>query len=182
MVRIVVRCCVLFCALFGLMLTPPMAQGADEVKIGTISLEWIVQHSKKGQAAKEKIEAKARELKEKLQADQTELETLRTEIETKSSVWSVDVRAEKEREYQKKMRSFQIKSEDAQYELKQLEAQVMGPILKDLHAAIAKVGKEHGFTIILENSRKGLKSQVGLMYADERLDISELVLQELDKE
>ncbi len=172
----------LACCLFLAFLAPVSALAGDTVKIGTISLEWIVQNSKKGQAAKQKLESKAKELKQKLQSDQTELDALRTEIETKSSVWSADVRAEKEREYQKKMRSFQIKSEDAQYELKQLEAKVMGPILKDLHAAIAKVGKENGFTIILENSRKGLKSQVGLMYADESLDISELVLRELDKE
>jgi len=173
----------LFSACLAIVLVlPGLVSAADTVKIGTISLEWIVQNSKKGQEAKKQLEAKAAELKEKLQADQKELDRLRTEIETKSSVWSVDVRAEKEREYQKKMRSFQIKSEDAQYELKQLEAKVMGPILKDLHAAIAKVGKENGFTIILENSRKGLKSQIGLMYADESLDISDLVLKALDKE
>jgi len=154
---------------------------AAETKIGTISLQQIVKESKAGQEAQGVIQNKAMGFKEKLQSEQDELETLRAEIETKGSIWSADVRSEKERDYQKKLRNFQMKSEDAQYELKQLEAKVMGPILKKLHEAIAKVGKENGYTIILENSRKGLQSQIGLMYADDSLDISSLVLQEINK-
>lgn len=157
------------------------AGNAAELKIGTISLQKIIQDSKAGQEAQKTIQGKAQELKDKLQGDQDELEGMRAEIEKKNSIWSADIKEEKEREYQKKLRAFQVKSEDAQYEMKQLEAKVMGPILKELHEAIARVGKGSGYTIILENSRKGLQSQIGLMYADDSLDISDMVLKELDK-
>jgi len=154
---------------------------AAEIKIGTISLQQIVLSSKAGAEAQKTLEQKANEFKEKLEKEGENMEALRQEIEKKSSVWSNDVKAEKERDYQKQLRAFQMKQEDAQYELKQLEAKEMGPILQDLHEAIRTVGKENGYTIILENSRKGIQSQVGLMYADDSLDISNLVLAELNK-
>lgn len=173
-----------FVLLLALIVTFMFAVGgtAAEIKIGTISLQKIIQDSKSGQEAQKTIQGKAQELKNKLQGEQDELEAMRSEIEKKSSIWSADVKDEKEREYQKKLRAFQVKSEDAQYEMKQLEAKVMGPILKELHEAIARVGKNNGYTIVLENSRKGLQSQIGLMYADDSLDISDLVLKELDKQ
>jgi len=158
-----------------------LSAAAADIKIGTISLQQIVLSSKAGSEAQKTLEKKANEFKEKLQKEGENLEGLRQEIEKKSSVWSGDVKEEKERDYQKQLRAFQIKQEDAQYELKQLEAKVMGPILQDLHEAIKMVGKENGYTIILENSRKGIQSQVGLMYADDSLDISNLVLEELNK-
>ena len=157
------------------------AAEAAEIKIGTISLQQIIMTSKAGSEAQKTLEQKASEFKGKLEKEGQELETLRQDIEKKSSVWSNEVRGEKERDYQKLLRSFQVKQEDAQYELKQLESKVMGPILQDLHEAIQKVGKENGYTIILENSRKGIQSQIGLMYADDALDVSDLVMKELDK-
>lgn len=153
----------------------------NEVKIATISVKTIISKSKAGHKAQKALEEKMSELQSRLQKDQQKLESMRAEIEKKGSVWNADVRAEKEREYQKQMRDFQLKSEDAQYELKQLEGKVMSPILKDLHEVIGAVGKKHGYTLILENSSKGMLSRSGLMYAAESLDISETVLKALDE-
>lgn len=170
----------LFLPVLVMFLAATPAKAAD-IKIATISLQKIVKSSTAGMAAQKILEEKASELKGKLEQEGQDLEAMKQEIEKKSSVWSSEIRSEKELDYQKKLRSFQIKQEDAQYELKQLEAKVMGPILQDLHEAIRAVGQENGYTIILENSRKGIQSQIGLMYADESLDISDLVLKELDK-
>lgn len=171
---------IVFIGLTMFLLSVPSSGLTKEIKLATISLEQIVKNSAAGRKAKTALEGKVDEFKSRLEKEQVELENLRVEIEKKSSVWSNDIRTEKERDYQKKTRSFQIKSEDAQYELKQLEAKIMGPILKELHEAIATIGKKNEYTIILENSRKGIQSQIGLMYADEALDISELVQKELD--
>jgi outer membrane protein len=56
----------------------------------------------------------------------------------------------------------------------------MEPILKELHAILADYGKKNGYTLILENTRKGLSSRSGLLYADEALDISDQIRKELD--
>jgi len=156
------------------------AAAEKTIKIATISIQDILAESAAGQEAKTVMEAKVLEYQDKFQAEQNELDEIRKEIEKKSSVWSEEVRQEKEREYQKKLRELQLKSEDAQFELQKLEKKIMAPILKDLHEVIAVVGKQQGYTMILENTRKGLESRSGLLYADETLDISALVRKELE--
>ena len=89
--------------------------------------------------------------------------------------------AQEERDFEKKIRELKRQTEDAQYEMKQLEKKVMEPILKVLHEVIAEVGKKGSYTLILENTRKGLQSRVGLLYVDDSLDISEQVRKEMDK-
>lgn len=154
---------------------------AKEVKIATISLQDILAKSSVGEDAKNKLEAKVVEFQAELQKEQEKQDALRTEIEKKSSVWSDGVRQEKERDYQKMVREFQIKSEDAKFELQQMEKKIMAPILKELHEIIAEVGKKNGYTLIFENTKKGLESRSGLLYADDALDISDLVREALEK-
>jgi outer membrane protein len=69
-----------------------------------------------------------------------------------------------------------LKVEDAQYEMKQLEKKVLDPIFKELQAVITEVGKKEGLTLVFEKSRSN-----GLLYADESLDISEVVRKTLDE-
>lgn len=171
----------LLCSLLACSLFPARSRAAAQVKIGTISLQKIMANSAAAVEAQKTLKEKAAELTSKLDADNTALQNLRDDITKKESVWSSEVRAEKEADYQKQLRDFKTKQEDAQFELDQLKAKIMGPILKDLQDAIATVGKSKGYTIILENSRKGIQSQIGLMYADESIDVSDLVQKELDK-
>lgn len=154
--------------------------GADEGKVGTISLQDVLAKSQVGLAAQKKLEAKLKELQDKFAQEQQDLENLAREIEKKGDVWSKDVLAEKERSYQKMMRTYKAKTEDAQYELKQMEKKVMEPILKDLHEIISEYGKAEGFTLIFENTRKGLRSRIGLLYAAPDIDISADVLKMMD--
>jgi len=158
---------------------PGKAIAADG-KIGTISLQDVLSQSKIGQQAQKDLESKVQEYQEKFAPEQKELEDLAADIEKKRSVWSKDVLAEKERSYQKLMREYKLKTDDAQYELQQLEKKVMEPILKDLHEIIAEYGKKENFVIILENTRKGLSSRIGLLYASDEIDISDAVLKLLD--
>jgi len=148
---------------------------AEGLKVGTISIQQVIDGSKAGKEARKVLEAKEQELKPKFQDEQEALKAQAKEIEKKSSVWSEDVRLNKEREYQKKMREYQLKVEDAQYEMKQLEKKVLDPIFKELQSAITDVGKRMELQMIFEESKSG-----GLLYADDSLDISQPVISELD--
>ena len=153
----------------------------DAIKIGTMSLPEILSMSTAGQEAKRKLETKVDEYRTKIQQEQEKQDALRAEIEKKSSIWSEDVKQEKERELVKKGQQLKQMSDDAQFELQKMEKNLMAPILRELHQVIAEVGKEHGFTLIFENTNKGLDSRSGLLYSDESLDISEIVREALEK-
>ena len=154
----------------------PLSAAAKELKVGIISIQEIIDTAKVGQDARKVLEAKKSELEPKFKGEQEDLQAQAKEIEKKSTVWSEDVKAEKEREYQKNLREYQLKVEDAQYEMKQLEKKVLDPIFKELQIVITDVGKKEGLSLIFEKSRSN-----GLLYAAEELDISDMVRKVLDE-
>ncbi len=164
------------CCLFVL----PQSALSAETKVATISLQEVLAKSKAGMSAQTELEAKVEEFKQKFSTEQQDLEKLGAEIEKKRSVWSREVQEEKERDYQMKMREFKLKTDDAQFELKQMEKKLMEPILKNLHEIISNYGKNEKFTMIFENTRKGLESRTGLLYASESIDITDKILKLLD--
>lgn len=146
---------------------------AESKGIVVVNIQEVLLGSTSGQAVKKVLEDKVLEFQQKFQSEQEEVELMRVEIEKKSSVWSQQVREEKEREYQKKVRELQIKSEDAQFELQQLEKQNMEPVVQELQQVIADMGKKNGYAMIID-------SRAGVHYFDQALDISDLVRKELD--
>ena len=146
---------------------------AAEKQIVTVNIQEVLLGSSAGQSVKVVLEGKVAEFQQKFQSEQEEVDSMRAEIEKKSSVWSQPVKEEKERDYQKKVRELQLKSEDAQFELQQLEKQVMEPILNELQKVIADMGAKNDYAMILD-------SRAGILYFDKTLDISELVKKELD--
>ncbi|MFC1826992.1 OmpH family outer membrane protein, partial [Thermodesulfobacteriota bacterium] len=146
---------------------------AAEKQIVTVNIQDVLLGSAAGQGVKSVLEEKVGEFQQKFQAEQEEVDAMRAEIEKKSSVWSQQVREEKERDYQKRVRELQLKSEDAQFELQQFEKQVMEPIVAELQKVIAEMGEKNGYAMIMD-------SRAGLLYFDPALDISESVKKELD--
>lgn len=158
-----------------IMANPCLAAQTSPLKIGVVSIQQVIDGSKAGEEARKELEAKQNELQPKLIKEKKALEEEAKEIQKKSSVWSEDKRQETERQYQKKMRAYQLKVDDAQYTMKQLQKKVLAPIFKQLQGVLDEVGKQEGLSIIFEKSRSN-----GLLYADESLDITDKVLKKLD--
>ena len=156
------------------------AEGDNALKIGTINLQKIISESKIGLEARDMLEKKVVEFRQKFQDQQEEIVALKNEIEKKSSVWSEDIRSEKEREYDKKLGVLKVESEVAQNEVKQLEKKLMEPVLARLNEVINDVGKRNGFSLILEYNPQTFRSISGVFYASETIEISDLVIKELD--
>jgi outer membrane protein len=169
-------------ATFLCLVAPAVGIAADApIKVATVSLPDIITKSTAGQEAKKLLEAKVVEFQTKIQQEQQKQDLMRAEIDKKSSMWREEVRMEKERELLKKGQELKVMSEDAQFELQQMEKKLMEPILTELHEVIAEIGSKRGFTLIFENTKKGLESRSGLLYAAEPLDISDLVREALEK-
>ncbi len=71
-------------------------------------------------------------------------------------------------------RELQVKSEDAQMELRQLQDKELEPILKMLQTVVNSYGQKNGFSVILD-------SKVAVLYADPSMDVSDEIKKELDK-
>ncbi len=169
---IIIACCFVC----SLMLIKPVF-AASSLKIGVVSIQKVIDNSKAGQRARKVLEAKQNELQPQLMKEKKALEKEANDIEKKSSVWSADKKRATERDYQKKMRAYQIKVNDAQYTMKQLQKKVLNPIFKQLQGVINEVGRTEGLSLIFERSKSN-----GLLYADSKLDVTDLVLKKIDAE
>ena len=147
---------------------------AEAQKIGVMNIQKILLESAAGRKAKDVFEKRTNELQAKFQAEQEALIALQQEIEKKSSAWSKEKTGEKVRELKMGQREMQVRSEDAQMELRQLQDKELEPILKMLQTVVNSYGQKNGFSVILD-------SKVAVLYADPSMDVSEEIKKELDK-
>jgi outer membrane protein len=85
-----------------------------------------------------------------------------------------DARANKEKEYQNKLREFQRWGEDSQNEINQKRMEMERNISVGLLKVIQKVGADEGYTLILE------KNESIVLFASKTLDITDRVIKAFD--
>ncbi len=146
---------------------------AADMKVGVMNVQQVLVNSASGKVAKEKFDEKMKNLQAKFKAEEQELVDMQSEIEKKSSAWSEETKQLKVREFQKKRRELQEKSEDARFELKTLQDNELEPILKALEKVVADYGDGNGYTLILD-------SKGGVIYFSEAVDITDELVKELD--
>ncbi len=147
---------------------------AADPKIGVINVQKIIVSCDAGKAAKERFDVKMKELQGSFKKEEEDLKMMQEEIKKKSSAWSEEKKAEKVREYQKNGRELQAKTEDARFEMKQLQDKELEPILKALEKVVEKYGKEKGFTVILD-------SKNGVIYFDDAIEVSDEITKKLNE-
>jgi len=151
------------------------AFGAEAAqKIGIISPLEVLFESAAGQEVKKTLEAEFQKLQSSLQQDKEVLEALQADIQKKVSVWSDDTRQQKESELQKKAVTLKNKKDLADMEMEELQSKLVAPIFKAMEAVIDEIGKEKGFSLIMD-------SRAGVLFMDEGMDISALVVQRLNE-
>ncbi|MGB3209564.1 MAG: OmpH family outer membrane protein [Desulforhopalus sp.] len=144
-----------------------------DLKIGVMNVQKIIVGCDAGKAAKERFDKKMKELQSTFKSEEEALKELQAEIKKKSSAWSEEKRAEKVREFQKSGRELQAKTEDARFEMKNLQDKELEPILKALEKVVDQYGKDNGFTAIMD-------AQNGVVYFDKSVDISDAIVKKLN--
>jgi len=144
-------------------------------RIAVINMQKVLRNCEAGKKAMKSLNEKFDVLQAKLKRKQEQLKAFKAELEKKAPLLSEEARLEKEREYKRMLREFKGQSDDAQFEMRQLETKVMEPILKDLETVVNKIGRERGYILILE------KNMPGLYYSSPSVDITEEVIREYDK-
>jgi outer membrane protein len=157
----------------GLVASPVMAQAQ---KIGYVDLQKALNLSAAGKEAKEKIKAKVQSYDAEVQQRQEELKKLKEDLEKQAMLLSEEARNTKERDYQQKVKDYQRFTKDIQESLQQTDADLTRKILERLLKVVQEVGKQSGYTIILE------KTESSLVYADESIDITDQVIKAFDSQ
>ncbi len=118
-----------------------------------MNVQRIIIECDAGKAAKGRFDQKMKKLQSTFKAEEDALKELQAEIKKKSSAWSEEKKAEKVREFQKSGRELQAKTEDARFEMKNMQDKELEPIIKALEGVVDKYGKENKYTAILDAKR-----------------------------
>ncbi|HEV2847198.1 MAG TPA: OmpH family outer membrane protein [Thermoanaerobaculia bacterium] len=150
----------------------PAAGGTP--KIAVIDTEKILLSSQAGKKAladlKKLQEAKETELRARAQ----ELKDLQTKITEGRLSLAQDKLAELTKQYEEKEISIRRAQDDASRELGKKRDEMLAEIDKRVMPVINQAGKDLGYTLIFR------KFESGLIYADEAIDITSVIIQRLD--
>lgn len=146
------------------------AQSTAAVKIAYVDLQKVMMESEKGREAKKSLTEEAEKLKKTLTQKQDELQKLKDSIERQGATMTPEARADKEKQYQAKLKDYQRIASDYQSELQQKDMEFTTKILKELEGIIRVMGDNEKYTLILE------KSQAGILFATSSIDITDRVI------
>lgn len=141
-------------------------------KIGVVNIPKVLNLSKAGKAAQEKMNEKVKEYQPGLTAQEDQLKKLEEDFKKQAPLLSEEAKKEKYLHAQEQLMKYQQSREQVEKELGKMKNDAerqMGPQVVEI---IKKIAKEEGFTAIIEGS--------AVIYADESVDITDRVIQLFD--
>lgn len=147
----------------------------DGQKIGLVDLDQAVAATAKGKAAREELERKVREAEQKLAPLREEFEEARKELEAKQFILSDEAMLQKRIDIQELQNRIENKGKEIQGQLELDRARLLVPLQKELQEIVSEVGKEGNFSLIFH------RNAPGIMYSREALDVTDLIIDKLNK-
>ncbi len=159
-----VACCILCIPLVA------MGQTTQALRIGYVDLQRVMLESEKGKEARKSLTDEMEKLKKSLTQRQDEIQKMKDSLERQGATITPEARADKEKQYQTKVKDYQRSANDFETELRQRDMEFTSKILKDLEDIIRKLGETEKYSLILE------KSQAGILFATPASDITDRVI------
>jgi len=147
---------------------------AADLKIAYVDIQRAVNDSNAGKEAKKAITKDVEKFQHLVADKQKELQTLKESLDKQALMLTSDARANKEKEYQNKLREFQRWGEDTQNEVNQKRMEMERNISTALMKVIQKIGADEGYTVILE------KNESIVLFASKSIDITDRVIKTYD--
>lgn len=145
----------------------------SEIKIGVINAQQVIQQTKKGKEITSRLEQLGQGKQKQVESMREEIKKLENELT--SPALNTQTREKKNMALQNKRTELKRFIEDAQREMQQKSQTELSTLRQDIMPVIEKIGKEKGFTIILDLTTSGIA------YFDRAIDITNDVIAEYDK-
>jgi outer membrane protein len=144
-----------------------------EVKIGVINAQQVIMNTKKGKEVTARLEKLGQGKQKKVESMRREIKKLEKDLV--SPALNTQTRESKTLNLQRKRTDLKRYIEDAQKEMQLKSQKELNELRKDIMPVIEKIGKEKGFTLILD------LSTAGIAYFDRTVDVTKDVIAAYDK-
>jgi outer membrane protein len=141
---------------------------STNLKIGFVDIQKALNTCETGKAAAAKLNKALEDAKRKYEAQGQALQKEQEGLERQSSVLDEQVFKDKVRDFQGRAREWDRFRKDVETDIRQQHNEIVDKISKELIAVTEQVGKENGFTLVVERSL--------VPYIDPTLDITNEVI------
>jgi outer membrane protein len=147
---------------------------SEDLKVGAVDIQKAVNQCNAGKEAKQALTKEVEKFQRLIAEKQKELQEMKELLEKQGLMLNPETRAEREKEYQTKLRDFQRWGEDSQNEVNQKRMEMERNIYIGLQKVIQKVGTDEGYTLILE------KNENIVLFNSKSIDITDQVIKAYD--
>ena len=156
-------------------LVPASVPAQGEFKVAVVDGRRALISSSQGRAAEKKLKALMDSKKKQIEPLEAKLKRDEEEFASQKYVLNQETTEARQLELLKQRRDLERMMREAQDDLEIEQRKLMQPMLKEVEDVLKKIGKEKGFTMILE------KTSPGVLYASDSLDITDIVIQQLNE-
>jgi outer membrane protein len=163
--------------LLGLAAVLTWGTAADDepIRIAVVDLDQALNSTDEGKTARDELARKQREAEGKVQPRIDRFKELQEELKSKKFVLS------EEALYQRQLDLIELKNEiessmkELEGKLKVDQERIVGPLRKKMIDIVQGIGRDQGFTLIVE------RGTPGLLYSREALDITDTVIDKFNQ-
>jgi outer membrane protein len=145
------------------------------MKVAVVDMKEFQQRSMAFQKLAEELREKYESLKEKLDREKEQIVELEEELRKQSMMLSLDAREDKQKKLEKKKRYFKYLQNEYTQQMKDAENEARRKVTEEVAKLVEGIGEKKGYLLILD------KGTVGLIYADESIDITDEVIEAYDR-
>ena len=161
---------VLLMSMFVLAVVKAGRVEAAEIKLGFVDLQRALNECDAGKGARERFLGEMEAKQARLRKEKEALDSKREEFDKKAMLLREKERQSMEQQLEDQGLAFKRKYEDYQKELKRMDSEYTGTILKDLETIIGTLGSEGGYTVIFEMQNSGI------VYGDPGADLTDEII------
>jgi len=159
-----------------ILLAAGAATAQEPVKLAFVDMQKALNESKSGKKALGELQKLMEERKNGLQKQKEALERKKDELDKQGLLLNEDTRKSRESEIRTLERDYTRTLSDLKEEFGRRESEFTDGIRKDLLKVIEKVGKEGGYTLVLE------RQYSAVLYFPAALDLTETLIKRYDAE
>ena len=152
------------------------APAVGGTRIAFIDSQRVMARSAAGVAARDVLEREKAAMQKKLDGEQVELTKLKEDLDKKGQLLSAEVRKERTETLERRVRDLRRLVDDFEKDYQKKDRELVGKFLRDLSGVVQKVGKDKGFTLIVD--ARG----AGVIYGAPEADLTEEIIRAFDDE
>jgi outer membrane protein len=159
-----------------LILFSPVCNADDDVKIGVIDFQQVLNQSRTGKSVQEAINKKGQAFKAEIEKAEEEIKAFQDKARREAPLLDDDQKKDIERQMRGKLNKFRALQEKHTSEFNAFKNKQIGKVKNSVMKLAVKIGQKKGYLVIIE------KQSGAVLYTKESSKLTDQFVKEIDKD